>query len=350
MPNQYLDPNAILAQRIGGSLAQLFAPRDHTKQLQYMVGASQIGENNANAGKLTAETGNLTQVHDGREQAAAAAAAAAGLDPNSPMGQLFGGVMRTMTGANDGSQGFNNLRGGDIIANAANEGEARRGYALTGHDVSKGGALTQDGISQVFTQDTALNDADNATSRANAGTAAGATLGAARIRADASMFGDKLHYGEGGASDRASANVKAAAIYRADHSASKGKVNEVTPSEAAQFTAELARALPPNAQVDGKAMARAGALAAARARVSGDAAGAISEVAQLFEFKPTGRQLLDAKGNSRGEYSVGVFHEPKAAAAPAAPSGEAPPIAGARKAPDGNWYVEKDGKFYPVIN
>ena len=38
-----------------------------------------------------------------------------------------------------------------------------------------------------------------------------------------------------------------------------------------------------------------------------------------------------------------------APAAPAAPGGgEAPPVDGARKAPDGNWYLERDGKYYKV--
>ena len=33
-----------------------------------------------------------------------------------------------------------------------------------------------------------------------------------------------------------------------------------------------------------------------------------------------------------------------------APKGEQPPVAGARKAPDGNWYVQKDGKWFMVRN
>lgn len=45
---------------------------------------------------------------------------------------------------------------------------------------------------------------------------------------------------------------------------------------------------------------------------------------------------------SRGNYSVpdGRGRAPAAA--------DKPPVAGARKAPDGNWYVQKDGKYYRV--
>jgi hypothetical protein len=43
-----------------------------------------------------------------------------------------------------------------------------------------------------------------------------------------------------------------------------------------------------------------------------------------------------------------VSDKPKPAAAAAKPDPNAPPMEGARKAPDGNWYVQQNGKWFKV--
>ena len=66
--------------------------------------------------------------------------------------------------------------------------------------------------------------------------------------------------------------------------------------------------------------------------------------------------LPAAKGTADGRYQAARAPQSGAQAQPAPPTqaaappkgGDNPPVQGARKAPDGNWYVEKDGKYFRV--
>lgn len=66
--------------------------------------------------------------------------------------------------------------------------------------------------------------------------------------------------------------------------------------------------------------------------------------------------LPAAKGTTEGRYRAAGAPQSGTQAQPAPPTpaaappkgGDNPPVQGARKAPDGNWYVEKDGKYFRV--
>jgi hypothetical protein len=326
MPRTYSNPYDVLAQNIGGGLARLFGPRDNTQAMKYMLGASQIGENRANIGKLDSETGLNTQEQGFRAQLGDPAALQQVMPDAAPgLAQLFSAALGLSTGGDDGVTAINRAIGGDQMMRATNEGDMRAGYALTGHDANVNNAMTQSGITDLFGQQTDLNDADNATAIQRQNIAAAASRYGSDQSAAASRYGANLHYGVGGASDRAAREVSSRAAQR-----KPGAAGEITPGETAQFTAEIARSFPPNAQVDGKAMARAGAMAAARARETGDSAGAISEVAQLFQFTD-GPLGVDNKGRPL-QYKIGVLHAPRAAAVPVTPAVVAPVLDAATQA------------------
>jgi hypothetical protein len=315
--------NDILADRIGGGLAALFMPQDNTRRMAYLQGASQVAENNANIGRLNAQTALDTQLHGNRAAVNNPAAIQAAIGASPELAALFAPIMGTMTNADNGMQALLRGAGGvRMMAPGASEGDVRTGYALTGNDASLNNPLTGGGIEALFGQETALNDADNATEIRKTGITADAARFGHQLDYDAAIYGhdrdlegERLHYGEGGASDRA-AQIRASAP-------GSNKASEITPAEAKGIEEAILRALPMDTAVDGRALAQATAMAAQRTRETGDAAGAIAEVAQLFDVKPALREdgtpiTGTTKAGETFPRKIGVFSR-----RPGAPQGEA---------------------------
>lgn len=179
---QYNDPNMALANHIGGSLAQLFGPPDRERQLKYLEGASAASRDQAGAQRYRSAAALDDQTHDNRAVYTPATVSEAFGIQNPAMARIQaanlgqGGNASQMVDATGHMQGFQRL------ANAKTEGEARIAYALTGNSAPSTSPLTGGGMSDAFSQATALNAADNANALARTGLAADASrYGADRL-------------------------------------------------------------------------------------------------------------------------------------------------------------------------
>ena len=63
---------------------------------------------------------------------------------------------------------------------------------------------------------------------------------------------------------------------------------------------------------------------------------------------PAPREDWEGKDKGRAEPLVATPAPEKPKGKVSVDDGNAPPMEGAKKAPDGNWYVEKNGKFFRV--
>ena len=360
---RYADPNMILAQQLGSEVARLFAPQNNTQAMKYMLGASQIGENRANIGKLDSETGLNTQTYGNRALATPETVAAALQLEQSPQGQalaqLFAGALGQGGNAEQAIGGLNAAMGGNMMRGATDEGGMRRGYALTGHDASVNNPLTAGGIADLFGQQTNLNDADNATSRANAGTAAAASRYGADRRFDASIY-DTDHKLFNVGKDSTLVDRHGNPMARGAGVGAQGAGGAaIKPSDSATLAKEIVSALPAGATLDGRDIAQATALAAQRmAQNGGNAAAAISDVVRLFAVTPGVPNAEDpskfdvaptatATQSIRAGVVPQIIEANNPAAMAATPPANLPP--GARLAPDGNYYVQlPNGKYARV--
>ena len=83
-------------------------------------------------------------------------------------------------------------------------------------------------------------------------------------------------------------------------------------------------------------------------------------IKKAVEAKTNPKKTVASVANVIAKTEWGMAHSPEEIYAEAgrilavsdagtpAPAGEAAPVEGAKKAPDGNWYVEKDGQFFKV--
>ena len=358
---RYADPNMLLAQQIGSGLSRLFVPPDNTQRMKYMLGASEVAQNSADIGRLNAQAALDEQTHGNRALATpetvAAALALEQSPQNSALAQLVAGALGQGGNAEQGIGGLNAAIGGNMLRTATDEGGMRRGYALTGHDASVNNPLSAGGISDLFGQQTSLNDADNATSRANASTAAAASRYGADRRYAASVYDtdNKLfNVGKDSTLVDRHGNPKA----RGAGVDGAGGVS-IKPSDSATLAREIVASLPAGAQLDGRDIAQATALAAQRmSQNGGDAAAAISDVVRLFAVTPgvaneDDPSKFDVAPTATATQSVRAGVVPQIidpgnpASMQAAPPANLPP--GARLAPDGNYYVQlPNGKYARV--
>jgi hypothetical protein len=283
---QYADPNMVLAAQIGQGLAGLFGPRagNNEAKMKYLLGASQVGENKSQISRNDAATALDTQEHGFRGNLgnAATVARAINVPEDNPMAAIFANLLGISTGAQDGVDALNKGIGG-MMVRSGDDTKVRPGAVSMGMTPGENDALTASELAKQFSQETSLNDADNATSRANAGTQAGATIQSARIRADADMFGSRLQYGPGGSSDRNGGGRGGAGKGQAGKP--KGPA-ELTPSEAEKLRKELTRSLPKGTQIDRNDEANMVLYAGRYFRRTGDATAAIAHALRGLSVTP----------------------------------------------------------------
>lgn len=365
---RYADPNMVLAERIGSGLASLFLPPDNSARMKYLLGASQVAENRANIGKLNAGAALDEQTFSNRARATPEVVAAAMQLGNSPQGQalaqLFAGALGQGGHAGQVVDAVNAALGGNMLRTATDEGGMRRGYALTGNDASVNNPLSASGISDLFAQETAINDANNATIRYGHDASAAARRYAADRSYDAQVYDtDHKLFNVGKDSTLVDRNGRrvargAGGAGGAGGAPAAGGIS-IKPSDSASLAREITAALPAGAQIDGRDIAAATALAAQIMKTNGgNAAQAISEVVDLFTVTPGVRNeddpsVWDTPPTARATQAIRAGIVPQIVDPMDPRSMQVTPPAslpqGARLAPDGNYYVQlPNGKYARV--
>lgn len=287
MPTRRADPNMVLAQQLGQGIARLFGPPDNRARMEYMQGASEIATNNARIDQLGAEAALDRQTY-GNRAAFTPQAVADGMGvENSAMAQLIAASLGQGGNAQQAIAGLNAAIGGQRLAGAQGEGDARTGYALMGNDAPVDNALTGGGIADLFAQQTAIQDSKNATARYGHDASAAARRYAADQAAAAARYGhdNRLWSAAEGATlfDRDGNEV---ARGQPKGGGAGGVVSRVSPGDARALADEIFKALPEGVQVDRQQMAQATEYAAEVYRNTGDAGQAISAAAALFDVTP----------------------------------------------------------------
>ncbi|MFA7604918.1 MAG: hypothetical protein WCY29_18145 [Novosphingobium sp.] len=145
--------NIYLADRIGQGIAQLFAPPDNSQRMKYLIGASQVAQNNAQIDKLGSETALNTQTHTNRGRLNnQEALLAAGLPPE--IVGMVGSALGLSKDAGDGIGAlFQSIGRGQMMNPNATEGQMRRAGAIAGDSAAGlNSPLTEGGIADLFEQ------------------------------------------------------------------------------------------------------------------------------------------------------------------------------------------------------
>jgi hypothetical protein len=298
MPTRNVDPNMLLADRLGSGIAQLFLPQSNETRMKYMLGASQIAENDAQVGKLGAETDILTLEHDARNAFTPEDVRLAMAGDTAAQARIGASAARLGTGSQDIATMLSELTGMNMLQHAGgNEERARIGGAIQngGGAAPLNNPYTQAGIAALFGQETSLNDADNRTEIQKQGIASSAARYGHDRQFEASKYStDHRLYSQSQGSQlvNGSGGVVSPLLPKpaSGSGAGGGAAGEISPTERAVLANEIHKSLG-GAYMDPAMLEEAAAFAARRTRETGDAGQALAETRRMIQVAPLEDEL-----------------------------------------------------------